>query len=197
MARMLLLTLLCLLLSAPTLASSGSSSKPAVPAKGANEGSKIDVNTASVAELTKLNGVGEVTAKKIVEYREANGPFKSIDDLGKVKGIGPKTLDKFRDQVSLGGTEVPGAPPSEAPTAPAKAAEGAQGEGAQGGVRININAASVAELTKLPGVGETTAKRIVEYRSANGPFKSCQELNQIKGVGEKTLQKIEGACAVK
>lgn len=62
--------------------------------------------------------------------------------------------------------------------------------------RININTASVEQLTALPGVGARLAGRIVEYRQKQGPFKSTQELLNVKGVGEKNFQKIQGQLSV-
>ncbi|MBW6510031.1 MAG: ComEA family DNA-binding protein [Desulfuromonadales bacterium] len=62
---------------------------------------KININTASVEQLTQLNGVGPATAQKIVEYRQEK-KFDSIDELTNVKGVGEKTLDKFRDQLTVG-----------------------------------------------------------------------------------------------
>ena len=56
----------------------------------------INVNTASASELTKLNGVGPATAKKIITYRETNGPFATCDQLQSVKGIGAKTVQKLK-----------------------------------------------------------------------------------------------------
>lgn len=63
----------------------------------------ININTADVAELQMLPGVGEATAQNIVTFREANGPFTSIDDLMKVKGIGEKRLDAIRAYLILEG----------------------------------------------------------------------------------------------
>lgn len=60
---------------------------------------KININTATVSDLMTLDGIGEVKAKAIVEYREQNGFFKSIDDITLVKGIGEKTLEKNRDKI--------------------------------------------------------------------------------------------------
>ena len=57
---------------------------------------RIDVNHADADELTALPGVGAVTARAIVEYREANGPFTALEDLLKVPGVGPATLDAIR-----------------------------------------------------------------------------------------------------
>ncbi|MDO4887178.1 MAG: helix-hairpin-helix domain-containing protein [Actinomycetaceae bacterium] len=62
---------------------------------------QINVNTASEQELQELPGVGPVTAASIVEWREENGRFESVDDLLEVSGIGEATLDKFRDRVAL------------------------------------------------------------------------------------------------
>ena len=56
--------------------------------------------------------------------------------------------------------------------------------------KININTADTELLCFLPGIGETLAKRIVEYRTKNGPFKSVEDLMNIEGFGEKKLQSI-------
>ena len=57
---------------------------------------RIDINSASWVEWTQIEGIGETTAQKIIADREANGQFRSINDLRRVKGIGPKTLEKMR-----------------------------------------------------------------------------------------------------
>lgn len=62
---------------------------------------KININKATQEQLSTLYGIGEVKAKAIIEYREKNGGFKSIDDLGNVDGIGSKTVDKLRDKVDI------------------------------------------------------------------------------------------------
>ena len=63
---------------------------------------KIHLNSGPVADLQKLNGVGQKKAEQIVAYREQNGPFKSVlKDLTKVSGIGEKTLAGFKDQLEL------------------------------------------------------------------------------------------------
>ena len=78
-----------------------------LPTAAADDSGKLNINTASAAELTELKGIGKGKAKAIVEYRTQNGPFTSVDDLTKVKGIGKKTVAKFRDQITVG------APPAE------------------------------------------------------------------------------------
>ena len=61
---------------------------------------RININTATTKELEALPGVGEVTAARIVAYREQNGPFRSVDDLIHVQGISDRTIDEFRDLVT-------------------------------------------------------------------------------------------------
>ena len=68
----------------------------------AAEAEKININTASATELTALNRIGPVTADRIVAYREKHGPFKSVEELVAVRGIGPKTLESFRDRITVG-----------------------------------------------------------------------------------------------
>jgi competence protein ComEA len=59
----------------------------------------IHLNTASLDELEEIPGVGPVTAQRIVDFREQNGPFRSVDELDAVSGIGPKRLEQMRDLV--------------------------------------------------------------------------------------------------
>ncbi len=65
----------------------------------AKETNKININTASIEELVQLKRVGGKYAKKIVEFRKANGPFKSVEEITKVPGIGPKTLTLNSDRI--------------------------------------------------------------------------------------------------
>ena len=62
---------------------------------------KIHINTADEKKLDELPGVGPVMAKRIVEYRNANGPFESVEDLSKVRGIGEEKLAKIREKAAL------------------------------------------------------------------------------------------------
>ncbi len=56
---------------------------------------------------------------------------------------------------------------------------------------ININTFKIDELTRLPGVGEKIAARILDYHKMHGPFKAKEELMQVKGIGQKKLEKIK------
>lgn len=103
MRKMNLFTSLCCLIVMLVTVNSGfAAQKSAVTNTGqvvANEAliaGKIDINSADEEMLTNLPGVGPSTATRINDYRKANGPFKSVDDLLNIKGIGPKVLDKIK-----------------------------------------------------------------------------------------------------
>jgi competence protein ComEA len=62
----------------------------------------VDINTADVGTIASaISGVGEKKAAAIVRYREANGPFMSVDELANVKGIGMRTVDRNREQLTV------------------------------------------------------------------------------------------------
>lgn len=83
----------------------GSASTSATGATGAagdgSAGGTVNLNTATVAELDALDGVGPVTAASIIAWREANGAFKDVGQLAEVDGIGPVRLEKLRGQVTV------------------------------------------------------------------------------------------------
>ena len=63
----------------------------------------VNINTATKEELTSLKGIGEKRAQDIIDYRTKNGPFKSVDDLEKVPGIGPGTMKQIRSELTTTG----------------------------------------------------------------------------------------------
>jgi competence protein ComEA len=71
----------------------------------------VNINTADAAALsTKITGIGPAKAEAIIAYRQEHGPFKSVDELAKVKGIGLKTVEKIRDQLTVGAPAPAAAP---------------------------------------------------------------------------------------
>ncbi|MFW8602075.1 ComEA family DNA-binding protein [Desulfobacterota bacterium M19] len=61
----------------------------------------VNINTADEKELSSLHGIGPAKAAAIIDYRSEHGKFETTDDLEKVKGIGVKTLEKLRDQITV------------------------------------------------------------------------------------------------
>lgn len=89
----------------------------------------LDINTATVEQIDQaMVGVGKVKAEAIVKDREKNGPFKSVDDLLRVKGIGPATLEKNRAKLTVG-TEAPAPQAAPAASPPTTTSGGSSGSG--------------------------------------------------------------------
>ena len=64
---------------------------------------RLNINTATAAQLQNLPGIGPVLAQRIVDYRENNGPFSSVGQITKVKGVGLGLLDEIMDYITVGG----------------------------------------------------------------------------------------------
>lgn len=82
----------------PPVAGGGSRS----PSGVVGSGGKININTATMEDLDTLPGIGPAYAQRIIEYREVNGPFSSIEEIILVSGIGDSTFDKIRDSITVG-----------------------------------------------------------------------------------------------
>ena len=91
-----LVVLLALGSAVPGHATSASKAKPQ-----ASPDKPVDINKATVESLMSVPGIGKVTADRIVQWRETNGPFRRIEDLIKVKGIGDKAFDKLRPYIKV------------------------------------------------------------------------------------------------
>ncbi|MBA4191714.1 MAG: hypothetical protein C0467_27355 [Planctomycetaceae bacterium] len=162
----------------------------------------LDLNKADRAELEQVPGLGPKLATEIADDRLKRGAFRSVEELRRVKGIGPATFDKVRAFLRVDDTlfppdTVPGnaeplvlerraVPPMSAPY---PRAAGAGKKLLPGDKPINVNTATVEQLQQLPGIGPVTAQSIVAARSEK-PFKSVADLDRVRGIGTKTLDKI-------
>lgn len=126
-------------------------------------GEPVDPNLAPEAVLAALPGVGPRRASRIVEER-LRAPFRSIDDLVRVSGIGTSTVDRLREHLSIGSV-----PP------------------------LDIDRSSAADLQHLPGIGPALAGRIVADREVNGPFGTPAALIRVPGIGPRTVDRITRA----
>ncbi|MDK2907442.1 MAG: competence protein ComEA [Petrotoga sp.] len=127
---------------------------------------KIDLLTASVEELIGLPGIGPAKAQAIINYRQEKG-FREIEDIMNVSGIGKKTFSNIKDYIYL--SEVIYEVMDD---------------------KVNINEASSEELESLPGIGEVSAQKIIEYRA----IKRISSLDDLKKIGipYSTIEKMEG-----
>jgi competence protein ComEA len=79
----------------------GSGSAASAAGSAAAPGAPVNINTASLEELDALDGVGPATAQKIIDYRLASGPFKTIDDIKNVSGIGDAKFAAMKDSITV------------------------------------------------------------------------------------------------
>lgn len=86
----------------PTRAASSTASRAKTPTAQLPPAGKVNINTATAEELDALPGIGPVLAQRIIAYREANGPFKSVADIVNVPGIGSALLAKLKDLITVG-----------------------------------------------------------------------------------------------
>ena len=158
-------------------------------------GERVDVDRAGPEELERLPRVGRELARRIVEEREAGGPFGSLDGLRRVPGIGPAMLRDLQRAAVFSG--LPRSPVE--PVAGGAAAEGRREETETclpDGRPLALNRAGAEELACLPGIGPTLAGRIVADRTARGPYRRVEDLDRVRGVGERLVARIRPLLTV-
>lgn len=155
----------------------------------------LDINTADAVALAQLPGVGPRRAADIVAYRQRHGPFRSVDDLLAVPGVGPVTVARLRPAVCVSSAAAPGsADNGRASMMPDRYADRTvatlpRRSGAPVGP-VNLNTASAAQLQSLPGIGPVLAQRIVAERERTGPFRQVDDLRRIRGIKDKIIDKL-------
>jgi competence protein ComEA len=163
----------------------------------------IDLNTADASALETLPGIGASKAAAIIQYRTDHGPFKTVDELDNVSGIGPSTLASVRDLVSVGAASskpeasAKAASTSAAASSAPAAAPAASTSSPSEGCPVNINTADTSGLMNLPGIGASKAAAILQYRTDHGAFASCSALDEVSGIGPATITAIGDCCKVK
>lgn len=182
---------------------------------------KLNINTAQAEDLQMVPGMDQSLAQSIIQYREANGPFQSVDDLTKVQGMDDQKLQSVQNYLTVEKINLNTASAEEMQVIPGMDQSLAQSiieyreaNGPFGSVdelsqvqgiddqklqsiqehvtadKINLNTASAEDLQIVPGIDQSLAQNIVEYRQANGPFGSVDDLSQVSGVTEENMNTI-------
>ena len=148
-------------------------------------GEQIDPNRASEVELDRLPGLGPATASAIVAARERIGGFSTPEDLLDVPGIGPATLLRIRPLLDLSRED------GIARRARSPSPQGRLATAGPASALVDLNRADVVDLARLPGVGPTLARRIVDARQGRGRFLRVEELLEVRGIGPATLARLQ------
>ena len=139
-------------------------------------GETVDVDRASLVELTRLPKVGPRLAKTILADRARHGAFGSLAGLDRVAGVGPGLLHTLEPHVVFSGATVS---PAIAVAAP-----------------LNLNTATLQQLDSLPGVGPAKAAAILQYRQDHGPFSQVEQLTGVPGFGPAAVSRLREHLAV-
>lgn len=136
-------------------------------------GETLDPNRSPAEELDRLPGVGAATAEAIVQTRVTQGGFHQPEDLLDVPGIGPARLAKIRDHLDF------------SRGVPLELRRQASREAS-----VDPNRATDQELQALPGIGPSLARRILDFRRDQGPFRTPDDLLKVRGIGPKILERL-------
>ncbi|KAG7457525.1 hypothetical protein MATL_G00227950 [Megalops atlanticus] len=142
---------------------------------------RLNINTATEEELMTLPGVNRSVAQSIVEYRECIGGFKKVEDLALVSGVGAAKLEVIKLEICVSSRTSSS---QHSPSSLRKDHEHLPSTG------MNINTATPAQLMSIRGITERIAHNIVEYRTANGPFKSIEDLVKVNHINSSLLDRI-------
>ncbi len=158
---------------------------------------KVNVNTAEIAELESLPGVGAAIAKAIVAGR----PWKSVADLEKIRGLGSgPRFERLRELITIDGAAAAG-PASKVAAGRIRSARDVLKSVAvtkgmtrlAPGQKVNINSAAMHELDMLPGIGPVKAQAIIDAR----PFKTIEDIMKVRGIKQGEFARIKDIITVK
>lgn len=150
---------------------------------------RVDPNTATAAELERLPGIGPSLAARIVEERE-RAPFRVLEDLIRVRGIGAALATRLADRVSLPAASTgPGTPPQTV-VAPAKKPSDRVPESVLR-ERLDLNEIVSTDLQRIPGVGPVLAARLIARRDSLRRFTRWEQVDEVAGVGPAILSRLQ------
>ncbi|MFZ5952002.1 MAG: ComEA family DNA-binding protein [Candidatus Rifleibacteriota bacterium] len=136
---------------------------------GNDNDKKLNLNRADELSIAAIPGMSGPLAKRIAEFIKDRGTIKSLEELMEVKGMNRKKLRQLETYATVYGGH---------------AGQAAWGE------KLNLNFATIQEISSLPGIGPKTAKEIVEFRNRNGGFFSLEDLREIPGLTPAKIEKF-------
>ena len=152
----------------------------------------IELNTASVEELMCIDGIGEYTAYKIIEYARMYG-FYSVEELLNIDGIGTVKLAQISQYVYVNSSVLPPKPETSVQTTEITTEyTEINTEPVTETIvsRVNINKCNKYELMQLPGIDESLAEKIIEFRETIGGYLKIEELSLVDGMTNDKLSAI-------
>jgi len=158
----------------------------------------VNINTASIEELMKIDGIGEATAMEIINYREQNGDFRNIEEIMNVYGIGEAKFGHICDYIYVDNPvyeveEEPEEQVTEPETVPENVPE-TETESEitlQDVAPVNINTAGIETLVLLPHVNEQIAQDIITLREQLHGFSHIYELLYVEKLEQKQVAEME------
>lgn len=150
------------------------------------------------ADRLIVDVVGKVRRPGIVTVPKGSRVYEAIDAAGGLRGrVDTTTLNLARELVD-GEQVLVGIAPVDATGSPGSGSggSGSPGPGPAAGAKINLNTATLEQLDTLPGVGPVTARAILDWREAEGPFASVDDLLDVKGIGDATLAELRDLVVV-
>lgn len=160
--------------------------EPSTSEQPASEG----VNSSAASETILVHVAGAVLSPGVYELTQGSRVNDAINASGGfAENADSAALNLAR--VLSDGEQLLVPLVGEASAAGASVAQTGQAQGQSSGGKVNINTAGVSELDSLPGIGESTAQKIVDDRTQNGPFASVEDLKRVSGIGDKKYAALE------
>lgn len=156
---------------------------------------QLNVNTASEEELMTLPGITRTIAQNIIEYRQAIGRFKKVEDLAVVSGIGAEKLDIIKPEICVSRRKNVSCASSRAQSIdslPSSELNNYSRLGLKDSPHlqsrvVNVNTANVFELMTVRGLNQELAANVIHYREKKGPFHKIEDLIKVTGINQWRL----------
>jgi len=160
-----------------------------------NHSVRYDLNKVTHEELMYFRGIGPSMAVAIIDYQKNIG-FNKVDDLINIRGIGARRLEEFREFFFVSVDTMQIVISNQTTDSPRINEITRNQDNKVNENLININTATVEQLTTLRGIGTSRANSIIDYRTQQGRFKTIEDIKNIHGIGDRTFDGIKDFITV-